>query len=93
MDRAFFKTLTTGFGFSSVIVIPDFKSFFIVLKSKNYSKMKLQHKYSTIGFDPQDIFVFINVRILEFFKKFHMDIVVKWLGFTCFNSYRLYVST
>ena len=40
-------------------------------------KTKIILKSNTIVFDPFNLFVFVNICLLVFFKKFNMDITEK----------------
>ena len=44
-------------------------------------KTKIILKSNTIVFDPFNLFVFVNICLLVFFKKFNMDITEKMVSF------------
>ena len=44
-------------------------------------KTKIILKSNTIVFDPFNLFVFVNICLLVFFKKFNMDVTEKMVSF------------
>ena len=63
--------------FSVISILNFFKS----NGSQTFIKTKIILKSNTIVFDPYNLFVFVNVWLIVFFKKFNMDIWVKMVSF------------
>ena len=63
--------------FSVISILNFFKS----IGSQTFMKTKIILKSNTIVFDPFNLFVFVNICLLVFFKKFNMDIWVKTVSF------------
>ena len=56
-------------------------NFFKSNGSQTFIKTKIILKSNTIVFDPFNLFVFVNICLLVFFKKFNMDITEKMVSF------------
>ena len=63
--------------FTVISILNFFKSY----SSQTFIKTKIILESNTIVFDPYNLFVFVNVWLLVFFKKFNMDIWVKMVSF------------